>query len=257
MGYGPAATAIMAARTAQSHAAFFLPYLKPGMRVLDCGCGPGIITVGFAELVAPGEVIGTELEKAQTEAGQRRAAKRGLTNVRFESANIYELPFPDESFDAVFISAVLGNLRKPLRGLAETCRVLKTGGIIGVKEFDDEGNLIFPADPELIEGIELYKRLRRHNGHDPEIGRKVPFLLSESGFRELKVAAVYENFSGILPQVGELFSHLVSEAFDEPMQRLGWATAETVQRIVTAWKNFPTRPGAFYAMAWCEAVGRK
>ena len=63
MGYGQAATSIMAARTAQTHAAFFLPYLKPGMRVLDCGCGPGTITVGFGEVVAPGEVVGTELEE--------------------------------------------------------------------------------------------------------------------------------------------------------------------------------------------------
>ena len=55
MGYGPAATTIMAQRTAQSHAAFFLPHLTAGMRPLDCGCGPGTITLGLAELVAPGK----------------------------------------------------------------------------------------------------------------------------------------------------------------------------------------------------------
>ena len=42
MGYGPAATAIMAQRTAQSHTGFFLPHLKRGMSLLDCGCGPVI-----------------------------------------------------------------------------------------------------------------------------------------------------------------------------------------------------------------------
>ncbi len=65
MGYGPAATAIMARRTAQSHAAFFLQHLKPGMSLLDCGCGPGTITLGFVELVAPGQVVGTEMFTAR------------------------------------------------------------------------------------------------------------------------------------------------------------------------------------------------
>lgn len=125
MGYGPAATAIMAERTAQNHAAFFLSYLKPGMNVLDCGCGPGTITVGFAELVAPGEVVGTEIEEAHVAIARGNAAKHSVANVRFETANIYELPFADASFDAVFISAVLGNLREPIRGLRESFRVLK------------------------------------------------------------------------------------------------------------------------------------
>ena len=72
MGYGPAATAIMAQRTAESHAAFFLPHLEPGMSLLDCGCGPGTITLGFADLVAPGEVVGTEIEEAHVALARAR-----------------------------------------------------------------------------------------------------------------------------------------------------------------------------------------
>jgi ubiquinone/menaquinone biosynthesis C-methylase UbiE len=76
MGYGPAATAIMAMRTAESHAAFFLPYLKPGLSLLDCGCGPGTITAGFAELVAPGEVVGTEIEAQVRELSRSDFCRR-------------------------------------------------------------------------------------------------------------------------------------------------------------------------------------
>jgi ubiquinone/menaquinone biosynthesis C-methylase UbiE len=156
MGYGPAATAIMAMRTAQSHAAFFLPYLKPGMNVLDCGCGPGTITAGFAELVAPGEAVGTEIEASHVAIARENAAQHNIRNVRFETADIYELPFADASFDAVFISAVLGNLREPIRGLREAFRVLKPGGVIGAKEFDHGGDLLYPPDPALEKYGELY-----------------------------------------------------------------------------------------------------
>ena len=47
-------------RTAAENAAFFLPYLRPGLRLLDVGSGPGSITLGLAEAVAPGEAVGIE-----------------------------------------------------------------------------------------------------------------------------------------------------------------------------------------------------
>jgi ubiquinone/menaquinone biosynthesis C-methylase UbiE len=145
MGYGPAATAIMARRTAQSHAAFFLPHLKPGMSLLDCGCGPGTITLSFAELVAPGQVVGTEIEALHVALARENAANSNVSNVRFETADIYGLPFEDASFDAVFISAVLSNLREPIRGLREAYRVLRPGGVIGIKEFDHRRRSTLPT----------------------------------------------------------------------------------------------------------------
>jgi ubiquinone/menaquinone biosynthesis C-methylase UbiE len=53
MGYGNASTLIMSMRTAERHATFFIPHLHSGMKVLDCGCGPGTITLGLAKIVAP------------------------------------------------------------------------------------------------------------------------------------------------------------------------------------------------------------
>jgi ubiquinone/menaquinone biosynthesis C-methylase UbiE len=259
MGYGPISTAMMAGRTAQKHAAFLLPHLKPGMKVLDCGCGPGSLTLGLAEVVAPGEGVGTDLEEAQLEFGRKAAQQREIANVRFQAASIYELPFDNDTFDAIFISAVLGNLQEPLRGLGEAHRVLKTGGVIGVKEFDHGGDLLYPADTELVRGVGLYHRLRMQNGHDPESGRKLLGQLQQTGFRDVAASATYETFFGaqVLQQVGGAFAMLVNEAFAESFVLNGWATADEVNSMAKAWLEFAQQPGAFYAAAWCEAVAWK
>jgi ubiquinone/menaquinone biosynthesis C-methylase UbiE len=77
------------------------------MALLDCGCGVGSITLGLAAAVAPGEVVGVDLQPAQLERARALAAERGATNVRFEAADVYALPFSDASFDAVFAHTLL------------------------------------------------------------------------------------------------------------------------------------------------------
>ena len=259
MGYGPAATAIMAIRTAQIHAAFFLPQLKRGMSILDCGCGPGTITIGFAEIVAPGQVVGTEIEDSQVALARDNAAKRNVSNARFEQADIYALPFEDAYFDAVFVSAVLGNLREPVLGLREAYRVLKPGGVIGVKEFDHGGDLLYPPDPALEQYNEFYRRLRSENGHDPESGRKISAFLFAAGFCDVKVSACYESVSdpARLLSIAGVFGGLLSEGWGDSFKDRGWATTESIREMSDAWRRFPNALGAFYAGAWCEAVARK
>jgi SAM-dependent methyltransferase len=259
MGYGPAATAIMARRAAKSHAAFFLPHLKSGMALLDCGCGPGTTTLGFAEFVAPGQVVGTEIESSHVTIARENAAERNLSNVRFEVADVYELPFEADFFDAVFISAVLGNLREPVRALLEVHRVLKPGGVIGVKEFDHGGDLVYPAVPALAKYGELYVRLRRDNGHDPEGGRKIGAFLLDAGFQDLKLSASYEPFADpqALRGFAEVSAGLLTEGWGDTFRNRGWATAEDIKEMSDAWRQFATFPGAIFAAAWCEAVARK
>jgi ubiquinone/menaquinone biosynthesis C-methylase UbiE len=259
MGYGPAATAIMSVRTAQTHAAFFLPQLKPGMTVLDCGCGPGTITIGFAEIVAPGQVVGTEIEDSHVALARENAARRNVSNSRFELADIYALPFESASFDAVFVSAVVGNLREPVRGLREAYRVLKPAGVIGIKEFDHGGDLLYPLDPALKQYNDCYRRLRGENGGDPESGRKVGAFLLDAGFREVKMSACYESMADpqVLRGLATVFAGLLSEGWGDAFKDRGWATTEDLREMSAAWLRFPETHGAFYAGAWCEVLARK
>jgi ubiquinone/menaquinone biosynthesis C-methylase UbiE len=205
-GHSPGVVAVHAARSAQREAGFFLRYLATGMRVLDAGCGPGSITVGLAEHVAPGEVVGIDRSPDVTEQAQRLASERGVTNARFQTASVTSLPFDAASFDAVFAHTLLEHVRDPLAALREFSRVLKTGGTVGLRDVDWEARSLGPADSDVDEAAELYARLWRHNGGDPRCGPKLRGLLLEAGFEVVSTAGSF-RWNGTAeesPQFAEL-----------------------------------------------------
>src|SRR5262249_53979291 len=122
------------ARSASRNAAFLLPHLRPGMSIVDVGCGPGAITIGLAEVVAPAVVIGIDLDQDAIARAQALAAERGLANVQFQVGSVYQLPFPDGSLDAAFAHTLFMHLEQPASAVAEVLRVLKPGGVFGVSE---------------------------------------------------------------------------------------------------------------------------
>lgn len=149
-GYSPAMTRFLAGRSATRNAAFFLEQLRPGLRVLDCGCGPGSITVGLAEVVAPGEVAGIDIAAVQIDMARALATERGVANVRFEIGNVYEVPYPDATFDAVFADTLFMYVREPVRALREIRRILKPGRVVGLREPDLGATLGLALRPERV-----------------------------------------------------------------------------------------------------------
>jgi ubiquinone/menaquinone biosynthesis C-methylase UbiE len=258
MGYDAVAVGMMAKRTAASHAAFLLPHLAPGQRVLDCGCGPGAITVGLADLVVPGHVTGFEVEPTQVEMA--RARVEGRTNLTFETGSIYELPVDDASVDRVHVGAVLMNVREPLRALREIHRVLKPGGAIGAREGDQGGDLIAPDDLVVRKGMALYTKLRQHNGHDPFLGRRLRGLLAEAGFTRITAAATYESHGTpeAARELADLWRGMITKSnIATQLLELGWANQFALNLMASRCDTFAAKPDAFAAYAWCEAIGWK
>ncbi len=259
-GYGPAVEADMAKRTAQSHAGFFLPVLQAGMSLLDCGCGPGSTTTDLAALLAPGRVVGIDLDPSQVAAARSRAVNRGVTNVAFEVGNIYDLPFPDSSFDAVFGHTVVQHLREPLRALREMRRVLTPGGVIGLRD-DDWGSVIIePLTSPLELAFSLYRRVWAHNGGDPVFARKQRRMLREAGFVNVRASASLESLATpeeIAAGAAYMVEHNQQPAFVQVVLDEGWADQASLEATYADLRAWGRRDDALCVVVYCEAIGWK
>lgn len=256
-GYSPNATNFMANRNIDSHAAFFEPYLRSPMKLLDCGCGPGTITLGFAKAIAPGAVTGVDVSSSQISLARENALKQAIDNAEFLEGNIYNLPFSDHSFDGAFSHALLEHLQEPIKALQELFRVLKPGGIVGVRTPDWGGFLIAPSTPELDQAISYYKLLQQRNGGNPYVGRQLRGLLRDAGFSNIKASASYECYED-LGSIAEYLASRIesSESIDRAVEK-GWATLDSLRLMSDALRQWSQHADAIFAQAWCEAVGYK
>ncbi|HET9700694.1 MAG TPA: class I SAM-dependent methyltransferase [Burkholderiales bacterium] len=119
--------------------------LEPGDRVLDVGCGTGVLTRVARRAVGPqGVVVGIDPGPVMI-ARARENARAGADPVEFRLAAIEKLPFPDASFDVVLSSLMFHHLPPATKGegLREVLRVLVPGGKLVLVDVDRPANLLW------------------------------------------------------------------------------------------------------------------
>ena len=102
------------------------------IKVLDVGCGPGILTIALAPLVH--EVVALDLTPEMIAQAKKRSDWLGLKNVRFEVGRAEELPFSDGYFDVVVTRLMLHHLLSPTSAVKEMARVTRKGGLLVVAD---------------------------------------------------------------------------------------------------------------------------
>jgi ubiquinone/menaquinone biosynthesis C-methylase UbiE len=144
-------------------------------RVLDVGCGSGILTAKLAEHPGVAETVGVDPSPYLVDRARRRAP-----SIRFEVADGRALPFPDASFDGVLFATTLCHVPGPDRALAEARRVLRAGGYLLVYEGDYASTTVAggPHDP-LQACVEAAVESLVH---DPWLVRRLVPLVRAAGF---------------------------------------------------------------------------
>lgn len=114
------------------------------MSILDCGCGPGSITIDLAHLVSPGQALGIDIESTHIERAKLLQHARKVSNVEFRVGDLNQLPFKDNTFDAAFAHGVIEYFRDPVHAFREIHRVMKSGGVFGARYGDWGGDSCWP-----------------------------------------------------------------------------------------------------------------
>lgn len=262
-GHHPSVVRTHALRTAEDSAPHLIPHLRPGMSVLDVGCGPGTITSGLASLVDSGNGAGraTGIDRSADVIAEARrlAAANGVRNVAFEAGNVYGLPFEDASFDVAHAHQVLHHLADPVAALREMRRVVRPGGIVSVREADYAAMTWHPAAPELAQWLRVYDAISRSNGAEPNAGRHLLEWVLAAGFDagDLSPSAsawVYATAQR-RHQFGEGWAERVRESYYADQARdLGLATRADLEAIAQGWRRWAADRRSMFLLPSMEII---
>jgi len=238
----------------ENSAGYLIPHLRSGISLLDVGCGPGTITADLAGRVAPGRVIGIDRESAVIE---KAAGPEAPGNLEFVTGDAYALPFADESFDVVHAHQVLQHLTDPVAALAEMRRVLRTGGLLAVRDGDYGAFVWAPQDPRLDRWMELYHDVCHRNGAEPDAGRHLLGWVRSAGFTETKVSSSTWTFAEEEERVwwGELWAERVTQSsLAEQALEYGLSTADELEEIARAWRGWASAEDGVFILLHGEVL---
>ena len=217
---------------------------RAGERLLDVGCGVGAV-LGVIGQAFPGLALaGIDLEAEQIAYAREHLGRLGLA-ADLRSGDARALPWPDGSFDHVYMMWFLEHVGDPRGFLAEARRVLAEGGTITINETDYSMFHAWPPDP----GLEYLAAAQRavFAGHgNPVVGRALGALLVEAGFRAVRSRPIgFHHFTGpgsglrpfadyLLGFLEPMVPRMVEQGFDE----------DRLRAAITAGRALPERPAA-------------
>lgn len=222
--------------------------LKPGMRVLDAGCGTGVVTRRIAVKVSPGEVHGVDMDPLFIQKAKKLAAEKEASNIKFSLGNADDLGFEDGFFDLSYSRLVLMHVQDPVKTVAELKRVTKSGGTVAISDQDDGGIIVYPELPKMMQMFSKYKSLADRRGEDRFIGRKLFSIMKQAGLSPITIFpfpiyATQQN-PEMLKMLVSVPVQLVESSKDEMIKK-GLISVGDFPEAIKKVEEFLAHPGAF------------
>ncbi|MBX2817199.1 MAG: class I SAM-dependent methyltransferase [Saprospiraceae bacterium] len=234
--------------------------LEGDERILDLGCGLGILSRELANRVPKGSVTGLEFNPKQLARARQLAAQDGVADqVRYVQGSVYDLDqLFDQPFDLIFTRFLLEHLEDVPKALSHCYSALQTGGRLIIMDDDHANFRIWPHSNLFQEAWSALCSGFMRRGHDPYIGRKMVSLVYDAGFRESKIDWV--RFGGCADQPDfpiyadnliALFQGIERDLVDK--EEWSISKIRNLHTELACWKEKPDA-SLWYAANWVETV---
>lgn len=235
-------------------------FYPSGSKVLEAGCGVGAQTEILCRRCPGIELTSIDISAESITAAKARVEGLKYPNVSFKQANIFDLPFNDESYEHVFVCFVLEHLSNPVEALQKLKRLVKKGGTITVIE-GDHGSTFFHPDSEYArKGIQCLIDLQAASGGNSLIGRQLYPLMVEAGFDGVKVSPRFVYADASLPDMLESFTKNTFAAMVKGVEKdalaAGMINEEDFKKAIADLNRCAEDDGAF-CYTFFKAIGVK
>ena len=177
-----------------------------GSKVLEAGCGVGAQTLMLASNNPSANITSIDISEKSIDKAKTLLNENKIKNVEFQVADIFNLPFEDETFDHIFVCFVLEHLKDSIVALEGLKRVLKKDGSITVIEGDHGSCYFYPETEEAIKTWECLIECQKKFDCNPMIGREIYPLLKNSGFKNIHVSPKIVYVDSSKPDLVEGFN---------------------------------------------------
>jgi SAM-dependent methyltransferase len=231
----------------------------PAGLVLEAGCGTGAQTMIVAPQNPQCDFISIDIAKDSLTKARENIQKKQIPNVRFQIADVLDLPFDNESFDHIFICFLLEHLHEPISALASLKRVLKKGGTITVIEGDHGSAYYHPRSDAAQTTIQCLIDIQASMGGNSLIGRELYPLLVSAGFGGVSVSSRIVYADASRPELVDGFTRktfiaMVEGVKEQAINRGLITEAEWIKGIADL--NRSAGPNGTFCYTFFKATGK-
>ena len=253
---GQEATKIFDNRSLATDYRTLRPILKPGMGVLDVGCGTGAISKDIAQLVGEqGRVVGIDNTESFIESGKQTYQE--VENLELIHADLFAFQ-PDYQFDLIVAARVLQWLVNPNDALLKMMSLLKPGGQISILDYNHEALEWNPAPPESMQSFyRTFLQWRKDAGMNNRMADDLAELMQEAGLQVIEVFNSNEHYDRSRADFASKVGIWSKVAGSTQMVEEGYLDNDLRLRAIEEYNHWVKEEAVSMTMKLNEVRGRK